>query len=119
VPQLTVEGFGSVEVPDGKRLVLAIEEDAKVDVLHACGGNARCTTCRVEFVEGEPSRMTEAEVTKLRERGLTGVRLSCQIVCDHDMTVRAISRLEGSGRADAGGKPAPEITPPPVWTTLS
>ena len=34
--------------------MLAIEQDAKVDVLHACGGNARCTTCRVEFVDGEP-----------------------------------------------------------------
>jgi len=32
------------------------------------------------------------------------------------MTVRAISRLEGSGRADAGGPPAAEITPEPVWT---
>jgi len=117
MPQLTVEGFGTVEVPHGKRLVLAIEEDAKVDVLHACGGNARCTTCRVEFIDGEPSQTTEAEVNKLRERGLTGVRLSCQILCDHDMTVRAISRLEGSGRADAGGKPATEITPPPVWTS--
>jgi hypothetical protein len=41
--------------------------------------------------------------------------LSCQILCDHDMTVRAISRLEGSGRPDPGGAPAPEITPPPVW----
>ena len=46
--------FPSVEVASGKRLVLAIEQDAKVDVLHACGGNARCTTCRVEFIEGEP-----------------------------------------------------------------
>jgi ferredoxin len=117
VPQLTVEGFGTVDVPQGKRLVLAIEEDAKVDVLHACGGNARCTTCRVEFIDGEPPQMTEAEATKLQERGLTGVRLSCQILCDHDMTVRAISRLAGSGRADAGSTPAPEITPPPVWRT--
>jgi ferredoxin len=117
VPQLTVEGFGTVDVPQGKRLVLAIEEDARVDVLHACGGNARCTTCRVEFIDGEPSQTTEAEVTKLQERGLTGVRLSCQILCDHDMTVRAISRLTGSGRADAGPTPAPEITPPPVWRT--
>jgi ferredoxin len=50
MPTLTVEGFPSVEVPSGKRLVLAIEQDAGVDVLHACGGNARCTTCRVEFV---------------------------------------------------------------------
>jgi ferredoxin len=117
VPQLTVEGFGTVDVPEGKRLVLAIEQDAKVDVLHACGGNARCTTCRVEFIDGEPSQMTEAEATKLQERGLTGVRLSCQILCDHDMTVRAISRLTGSGRPDPGPPPAPEITPPPVWRT--
>jgi len=115
VPKLTVEGFGTVDVPQGKRMVLALEEDAGVDQLHACGGNARCTTCRVEFVEGEPSRMTEAERTKLAERNLTGVRLSCQILCEHDMTVRAISRLAGSGRADAGPTPAPDIQPPPVW----
>ena len=44
MPKLTVEGFNAVEVEDGKRLVLAIEQDAGVDILHACGGNARCTT---------------------------------------------------------------------------
>jgi len=115
VPQLTVEGFGAFEVPAGKRLVLALEEDAGVDQLHACGGNARCTTCRVEFISGEPDTMTEAERTRMAERGLTGVRLSCQILCDHDMAVRAISRLEGSGRRDAGPTPAPDIQPPPVW----
>ena len=119
MPKLTVEGFGSFEVPDNKRLVLALEQDAGVDQLHACGGKCRCTTCRVEFVEGEPEKMTEAEKAKLAEKGLSGVRLSCQILCDHDMTVRAISRLEGSGRADAGGTPAPEIEPPPVWTVKS
>ena len=115
MPRLTVDGVGTVEVAAGKRLVLALEQDAGVDQLHACGGNARCTTCRVEFVDGEPSRMTQAERTRLAEKNLTGVRLSCQILCDHDMTVRAISRLAGSGRADAGPTPAPEIQPPPVW----
>jgi ferredoxin len=115
VPKLTVEGFGTVDVQDGKRLVLAIEQDAKVDVLHACGGNARCTTCRVEFIAGEPSRMTEAEHQVLAAKGVTGARLSCQMVCDHDMTVRAISRLEGSGRPDPGPTPETEITPTPVW----
>ncbi len=115
MPKLTVEGIGTFDVPDGKRLVLALEDEAKVDQLHACGGNARCTTCRVEFVAGEPDRMTEAEKTILAARGLTGVRLSCQIVCDHDMTVRAISRLAGSGRPNAGSCPADQITPPPVW----
>ena len=116
MPRLTVEGFPAVDVENGKRLVLAIEQDAGVDILHACGGNAKCTTCRVEFVSGEPASMTKAEQTKMAEKGLTGVRLSCQIVCDHDMQVRAISRLEGSGRPDPGSTPAETIQPPPVWT---
>ena len=115
MPKLTVEGFQTVDVDDDKRLVLAIEQDAGVDVLHACGGNARCTTCRVEFISGEPARMTRAEKSKLEEKGLSGIRLSCQIVCDHDMTVRAISRLGGSGRPDPGKTPEPTIQPPPEW----
>src|SRR5436309_13323635 len=115
MPQLTVDGAGTFAGPAGKRLVLALEDEAKIDQLHACGGNARCTTCRVEFVAGEPDQMTEAEKTILAARGLTGVRLSCQIACDHDMTVRAISRLAGSGRPNAGGRPADDIQPPPVW----
>jgi ferredoxin len=112
MPKLTVEGFAPVDVEAGTRLVNAIEQDAGVDILHACGGNARCTTCRIEFIDGEPSAMTQAEKMKMAEKGLTGVRLSCQIVCDHDMTVRAISRLAGSGRPDAGPKPQPFIEPP-------
>jgi ferredoxin len=115
LPKLTVEGFGTVDVENGKRLVLAVEQDAKVDILHACGGNARCTTCRVEFIEGEPSRMTAAEKERLAARELVGVRLSCQILCDHDMAVRAISRLEGSGRPDPGKTPEEIITPPAQW----
>ncbi len=115
MPKLVVEGVGEFEVPEGKRLVLALEQDAGIDQLHACGGNARCTTCRVEFIAGEPDRMTVAERDVLAARGLSGIRLSCQIVCDHDMTVRAISRLAGSGRKDAGHEPAAEIEPPPEW----
>ena len=115
MPKLTVEGAGAFDVPADKRLVLALEDEAKIDQLHACGGNARCTTCRVEFVAGEPDRMTEAEKQVLAARGLTGVRLSCQIACDHDMSVKANSRLAGSGRKDAGARPADDIQPPPVW----
>ena len=119
MPKLQVEGVGIFDVPMGKRLVLALEDEAHIDQLHACGGNARCTTCRVEFVAGEPDKMTMAERDVLAARGLTGVRLSCQIRCDHDMTVRAISRLAGSGRANVGPRPAADITPPPVWTSKS
>lgn len=117
MPKLTVEGTAGVDVPAGKRLVLALTDEAGVDQLHACGGNARCTTCKVEFVAGEPDKMTEAEKAVLAAKGLSGVRLSCQIACDQDMTVRVVSRLTGSGRADAGKRPADAITPPPAWTT--
>lgn len=115
MPKLTIEGVSSVDVPVGKRLVLALAQDAGIDQLHACGGKARCTTCRVEFIAGEPEQMTVAERDVLAAKGLTGVRLSCQILCDHDMTVRATSRLEGSGRKDAGPEPASDIEPPPEW----
>jgi ferredoxin len=114
MPKLTVEGVGEFDVPQGKRLVLALEDEAKVDQLHACGGNARCTTCRVEFLSGEPDQMTQAEKSVLAARGLTGIRLSCQIKCDHDVAVRAISRLAGSGRKDAGPRPADDVQPQPV-----
>ena len=69
MPKLTVEGVGEFEVPAGKRLVLALTDEAKVDQLHACGGNARCTTCRVEFVAGEPDQMTVAEKNVLAAKG--------------------------------------------------
>lgn len=115
MPRLTVEGVGDFEVPDRKRLVLCLEDEAKIDQLHACGGNARCTTCRVEFVSGAPDLMTVAEKAVLTARDLLGqVRLSCQILCERDMAVRAISRLAGSGRADVGKRPADEIEPQPV-----
>ena len=114
MPHIVVENVGSFEVPAGKRLVLALEDEAKVDQLHACGGNARCTTCRVEFVAGEPDTMTKAEKDVLAARGITGVRLSCQIACDHDMTVKIISRLAGSGRANAGNRPTDDMQPQPV-----
>ena len=117
MPKLTVEGVGEFEVEAGKRLVLALEEDAGVDQLHACGGNARCTTCRVEFVDGEPDAMTQAEKDCLSARGLSDIRLSCQVLCQSDMSVRAISRLEGSGRKDAGGPVSPDLTPEPTWLT--
>jgi ferredoxin len=115
MPKLTVDQVGTFEVPSGKRLVLALEEDARIDQLHACGGRARCTTCRVEFIDGEPASSTKAERAALAGRALSGVRLSCQILCDHDMTLRAISRLAGSGRPDPGPKPQPFIEPPPEY----
>lgn len=115
--RLEVEGAGAYEVEDGKRLVLAIEHDAGVDIMHRCGGNAKCTTCRVEFLEGEPESMTQAELEALQKRGELGnFRLSCQARCDHDMKVRPLMRVSGSEADGPGAEPAEHITPEPEWT---
>ena len=71
MPTITVEGKGSFQVPAGKRLVNALEDECGTDQLHACGGVARCTTCRVEFVAGEPAAMTQAEKDVLAAKGVT------------------------------------------------
>jgi ferredoxin len=120
MPKLTIDGV-AVEVPAGKRLVNAIETEGKTDQLHNCGGHAACTSCRVQFVSGEPTKITEAEKGLLIQRGLNttkGLRLSCQILCEQDMELKIISRLAGSGRRDAGSPTAEVIEPLAVWTTL-
>jgi ferredoxin len=116
MPRLEVEGAGTFDVEDGKRLVLAIEEDAGVDILHRCGSYARCTTCRIEYLEGEPEKMTRAEIEVLESRDLLGqVRLSCQALCDHDMKVRVLMTVTSTGLDGPGPKPEPYITPEPEW----
>jgi ferredoxin len=120
MPKLTIDGV-TIEVPAGKRLVNAIETDGKTDQLHNCGGHAACTSCRVQFISGEPTKITVAEKELLAARGLNttkGLRLSCQILCEHDMELKIISRLAGSGRRDSGSPTAEEIEPPAVWTNV-
>ena len=114
MPKLTI-GDRTNDVPDGQRLVLAIEAQG-VNIGHRCGGYARCTTCRVEFLEGEPDTMTKAEHAILKARDLLGqVRLSCQIVCDRDMRVRPGMTLESEGWRDTGPTPEPTVTPEARW----
>jgi len=113
--KISVDG-NHAEVEDGKRLVLAIEHDLGIDILHKCGGNAMCTTCRVQFEVGEPSRMTEAERVRLEDRGLLGqARLSCQISCAGEMTVTPLMTASSSNIDDPGPTPSDLISPDPVW----
>ena len=116
MPELEVEGVGTFDVEDSRRLVLAIEEDAVVDIMHQCGSYAHCATCRVEFLEGEPEDMTEAEMMILQMRDLLKAgRLSCQIYREEDMKVRVLMPVSGTGANTAGGKPEEKITPEPEW----
>lgn len=93
MPVVTVEGEKSFEVAPGTKLVLAIE-DAGIDVMHRCGGNARCTTCRVQVMAGEAGPMGEVERERLAREEALGpdVRLSCQIRVENDLWVNVLNR---------------------------
>jgi ferredoxin len=106
MPTVTVEGEGSFEVEAGKKLVLALE-DAGIDILHRCGGNAKCTTCRVQILHGELAPMGDLERERLAREAALGpdIRLSCQIRVESDLTVRVLQRASALG-IDPGTRPA-------------
>ena len=114
MPKLTIEHVGDFEIAPGKRLINAIIDDAKADQHYSCGGQAKCTTCRVQFVAGEPQKITQAEKDVMAASKIDEpcVRLSCQITCDSDMTIKL---LVPKPPAKQPNHPAPEIVPPPVW----
>lgn len=107
MPTIRMEGIGETTTQDGQRLVLAVM-GAGVDILHRCGGNARCTTCRVHILDGDPGPMTEAEEAKLAslEDRPENMRLSCQVRCCDNLSVRVLRRLvDNPDMSDAGPQP--------------
>lgn len=96
MPNITAEtanGPVPINAQEGQKLVLAIE-DSGIDILHRCGGNARCTTCRVEIISGDPGPIFDAEKTILETKTDLGdhTRLSCQVRIIDDMHVRVINQ---------------------------
>ena len=98
----------TIDAPEGKKLVLVLE-DAGIDILHRCGGNARCTTCRVEVLAGDPGEMGELERNRLAmETDLADhIRLSCQIRVHDDLKVKVVNQVSTRGM-DAGPRPLDE-----------
>ena len=101
----TATGPQRFEAEKGRKLALAIE-DAGIDILHRCGGNARCTTCRVEVLAGDPGEIKDLERNRLAmETGLAeNVRLSCQVRVIDDLKVRVINQASVRG-LDPGPRP--------------
>jgi len=104
----TASGIETIDADKGKKLVLAIE-DAGIDILHRCGGNARCTTCRVEVLQGDPGEMRELERNRLAMEAelAPNIRLSCQIRVNEDLRVRVINQASIRG-LDPGPRPLEE-----------
>lgn len=101
----TATGTQAFDAAEGRKLVLAIE-DAGIDILHRCGGNAKCTTCRVEVLAGDPGEIQDLERNRLAmETGLAeNVRLSCQIHVADDLKVKVVNQASVRGM-DAGPRP--------------
>ncbi len=109
MPNVTAEtanGTVSFDAPEGKKLVLAIEDNG-IDILHRCGGNARCTTCRVEVLSDNVGERTDDEQAILSTKeGISDItRLSCQIRLSEDIHVRVINQASVAG-IDPGTRPA-------------
>ena len=101
----TAEGTVAFECEEGKKLVLCIEDNG-IDILHRCGGNARCTTCRVEILSGDPGEIGEPEKAILATKTDLNdhTRLSCQVRLIDDLHVKVINQASVKG-IDAGPRP--------------
>jgi len=64
---------------------------ANIDHIHVCGGNARCTTCRVYIMDGLSNCLPRNEQEKLLAEKLgfpDNIRLSCQTRIIGNITIR-------------------------------
>lgn len=127
MPIVTIVDFmGEVQkeitVESGTKLLKALI-DNETNIVHSCGGNAKCTTCRVTIHKGVPTKKTQAQQERFEKRikaGATqydhpGVFLACQVLVENDMTV-SVSEEFNSVIHDSRGKDTEDkITPDPVW----
>ncbi|HSK73698.1 MAG TPA: 2Fe-2S iron-sulfur cluster-binding protein [Pyrinomonadaceae bacterium] len=102
----TAQGKIAFEAEEGRKLVLCLEDNG-IDILHRCGGNARCTTCRVEVLGGDPGEIGEAEKTILATKTDLNdhTRLSCQVRVMDDLHVNVVNQASVKG-IDAGPRPS-------------
>ncbi len=101
----TADGTVAFEAEKGRKLVLCLEDNG-IDILHRCGGNARCTTCRVEVLSGDPGEIGEPERDVLATKTDLNdhTRLSCQVLLMDDLHVKVINQASVKGM-DAGPRP--------------
>ncbi|TGK10293.1 guanylate cyclase [Leptospira fletcheri] len=78
---------------DSDETLLQISLAEGIPHLHACGGNARCSTCRVLVLEGKEhlSERNEKESALAERKGFPeNVRLACQTKAFGDVTLRRL-----------------------------
>ena len=71
--------------------ILEATLEAKINHMHVCGGNARCSTCRVYVIEGLNNFLPRNEREKQIAEKLgfpENIRLACQTKISGDITIR-------------------------------
>jgi adenylate cyclase len=96
-PQVAYPGGRTVRATAGATL---LETSRAAGVPHAsvCGGRGRCTTCRVQVLEGGdrlPSPNPTETAALARIHAPPGVRLACQIRPAHSLSVRPLVPVRG------------------------
>ena len=92
--RITYVGIGStVKHPGNKESLLDISIANKIPHLHECGGNGKCTTCRIRVVDGSqnlnPPTPIEVSTSKARKWDPT-IRLACQTYPDGDVKIQRL-----------------------------
>ncbi len=82
-------------VAEPENTILEISLKNQIPHHHACGGNAKCSTCRVLILKGEEnlSPRNELEIELFKKKGLgSKIRLACQTKVRGDVTLKRLVR---------------------------
>jgi adenylate cyclase len=93
MPKVTFQNDRIIEQADPNLTLLQTALGAGIAHVHACGGNARCSTCRVMVHEGleNLSPRNTAEQKLAHKKGLEpNIRLACQAKATGDCRVRRL-----------------------------
>lgn len=96
MPKITFHGENTLEVKPGKT-ILETSLEAGIPHTHVCGGNARCSTCRVFVIEGVENCLERNEKEKAladKRRFEPRIRLACQTQIKGDVTCKRLVKDE-------------------------
>ncbi|WNH09708.1 adenylate/guanylate cyclase domain-containing protein [Thalassobellus suaedae] len=93
-PNITYTGINQeIVLDDPNATLLDCSIMNQIPHLHECGGNGRCTTCRIRVIEGHnnltPRTLIEKETTRIRKWD-PSIRLACQCYAKDDVSIERL-----------------------------
>ena len=93
MPEINFENDKIVKTDDEDKTILEISLENDIPHMHVCGGNARCSTCRIRIIEN-PENLTppgEQEKKLAKIKGFeSDIRLACQAKATGSVTIRRL-----------------------------